>query len=86
MITTMMGVIIVIIILLLLMILVLKMTQKYKHNMILMSRNKGQLHVGKMAKKFGQGPPPLPYLGNARKKMFFSCEVFLNDENSDDSE
>ena len=48
-----------------------KNDQKVSHNMILMSRYKGQLHVGKMAKKFGQGPPPLPYLGNARKKMFF---------------
>ena len=68
----MMGVIIVIIILLLLMILVLKMTKKYTHNMILMSRYKGQLYGGIRAKKFGQGPPP-PLLGNARKKTF----VFL---------
>ena len=40
MIATMMGVIIVIMILLLLMIFVLKMTNKYTHNMILMSRYK----------------------------------------------
>ena len=68
MITTIMGVIIVIIILLLLMILVLKMTKKYTHNMILMSRYKGQLHGGKRANKSGQGPPP-PC--NARKETFF---------------
>ena len=59
------------------MILVLKMTKKYTHNMILVSRYKGQLHGGKRANKFGRGPPP-PYLGNARKKSFFPCEVFLN--------
>ena len=44
---TNMGVIIVIIILVLLMIWMLKMNNKYTHNMILMSRYKGQLHSGK---------------------------------------
>ena len=61
MITTMMGVIIVIIILVLLMILVLK---KVSHNMILMSKHKGQ-HGGKKGKKIP------PFSGNARKKTFF---------------
>ena len=32
--------------------------QKYHINIILMSRYKGQLHGGKMVKKFGQGSPP----------------------------
>ena len=65
MITAMMGVIIVIIILLLMMILVLKMTNKYTHNMILMSRYKG-----KRVKKSRQGSPP-SLSGNARKKTSF---------------
>ena len=45
-----------------------KNDQKVSHNMILMSKYKGQ-HSGKRVKKFGQGPPP--FLGNARKKTFF---------------
>ena len=64
-----------IIILLLLMILVLKITKKYTHNMILMSRSKGQLHGGKRAKNFGQGPSP-PFRALPRKKSFFLCDVF----------
>ena len=36
---------------------VLKIIRKYKHNMILMSRYKGQLHGGKRVNKFWQGPP-----------------------------
>ena len=56
MITTIMGVIIVIIILALLMILVLKWPTSI-HNMILMSRYKGQLHGGKKGPK--KAPPPL---------------------------
>ena len=67
----MMGVIIVIIILLLLMILVLKMTKKYTHNMILMSRYKGQLHAGKKGKKIRAGVS-LPLL----KENIFLQEVF----------
>ena len=55
------------------MILVLKMTKKYTHNMILMSRYKGQLHGGKRAKKLGKALPPIS--GNARKKTFFFTEV-----------
>ena len=52
------------------MISVLKMTKKYTHNMILMSKYKGQLHAEKKVKKFGHGSPP-PFSGNARKKTFF---------------
>ena len=44
-----------------------KNDQKVSHNMILKSKYKGQ-HGGKRVKKFGQGPPPPPFLGNARKK------------------
>ena len=54
MITKMVGVILILVLLILL----LKLAKKYTHNMILMSRYKGQLHGGKRAKKFGQGPPP----------------------------
>ena len=71
MITTMMGVIIV----LLSMIVVLKMTKKYTHNMILMSRYKGQLHGGKRANKFGQGPPPPPFRAMPERKHSFLQEV-----------
>ena len=46
-----------------------KNDQKVSHNMILMSKYKGQ-HGGKRVKKFGQGPPP-PFSGNARKKSIF---------------
>ena len=52
------------------MILVLKMTNKYTHNMILMSRYKGQLHGGKRVKKIGQAPPP--FSGNAQNNFFFA--------------
>ena len=41
-----------------------KNDQKVSHNMILMSKYKGQ-HGGKRVKKFGQGSPP-PFSGNAR--------------------
>ena len=53
--------------------------QKVSHNMILMSRHKGQLHGEKRANKFGQGPPrhpPSPHLANAQKKTFLGGEVF----------
>ena len=76
MIMTMMGMIIVIINLLLLMILVLKMTKKYTHNMILMSRYKGQLHGGKKGQQIRARPPP-PFSGNARNKTFFIRDVLL---------
>ena len=46
-----------------------KNDQKVSHNMILMSKYKGQ-HGGKKGKKIGQGPPP-PFTGNARKKSIF---------------
>ena len=42
------------------MIMVLKMTKKYTHNMIWMSRYKGQLHGGKKGQQIWAGvPPPL---------------------------
>ena len=53
-----------------------KMAKKYTHNMILMSRYKGQLHGGKMAKTFGQGPPP-SFWGNGRQKTLFYRRCFL---------
>ena len=53
-----------------------KNEQKVSHNMILMSRYKGQLHGGKRVKKFGQGAPPPPFSGNAQKKTFFFREGF----------
>ena len=43
-------------------------------NVILMSRYKGQLHGGKRAKKFRQGP--LPLFGQCRKKTYFFSEGF----------
>ena len=46
--------------------------------MILMSRYKGQLHGGKKAKKFGQGPPPPTFRAMLERKGFFLCEVFPN--------
>ena len=49
------------------MILVLKMTKQYTHNMILMSRYKGQLHGGSRVNKFGQGSSQCP------KENFFFC-------------
>ena len=70
MITTMIRVIIVIIILVLLVILMLKMTKKYTHNMILMSRYKGQLHGGKGAKKIRERPSP-PFRVRPERKRFF---------------
>ena len=42
--------------------------QKVSHNMLLMSKYKGQ-HGGKMVNKFGQGPPPL--FGQWLKEKFF---------------
>jgi len=65
-----MGVRIVIILL----ILVLKMTKKYTHNMILMSRYKGQLHGGKRVKEFRQGFPP-PFRAVPERKKFLQ-EMF----------
>ena len=44
-----------------------KNDQKVSHNMILMSRYKGQ-HSGKRVKKFGQGSPPL--FGQCPKEFF----------------
>ena len=68
----------VITILVLLMILVLKMTKKVSNNMILMSKYKGK-HGGKKGpKNSGMGRPPPPHSGNARKKTFFSIDVFPN--------
>ena len=46
-----------------------KNDQKVSHNMILMSKYKGQ-HGGKKGKKIRARPSP-PFLGNARKKTFF---------------
>ena len=46
-----------------------KNDQKVSHNMILMSKYKGQ-HGGKKGKKIRARPPP-PFLGNARKKSIF---------------
>ena len=60
------------------MIFVLKVTKKYTHNMILMSRYKGQLHGGKRAKKFGQGTAhPHPLLGQCLKEnvIFGRCSL-----------
>ena len=42
------------------------------HNMILMSKYKGQ-HGGKKGKMIWARPSP-PFSGNARKKMFFICK------------
>ena len=49
--------------------------QKVSHNMILMSRHKGQLHGEKRANKFGQGPPPL-FGRSPKENVFFFWEVF----------
>ena len=53
-----------------------KNDQKVSHNMILMSKYKGQ-HGGKTgSKNSGKGPPP--FSGNARKKtFFFTCGLPL---------
>ena len=56
-------------------ILVLKITKKYTHNMILMSRYKGQLHDEKGPTNSGKALPPAPFSGNARKKTFFTGGV-----------
>ena len=74
-----MGVIIVIIILLLLMILVLKMTKKYTHNMILMSRYKGQLHGGKRVKNSGRGPPPFSAMPERKHFCCRTCSLMHKD-------
>ena len=47
-----------------------KNDQRVSHNMILMSKYKGQ-HGGKKGKKIRARPPPPPFSGNARKKTFF---------------
>ena len=48
-----------------------KNDQKVSHNMILMSKYKGQ-HGGKTgSKNSGRGLPPPPFSGNAQKKTFF---------------
>ena len=52
-----------------------KNEQKVSHNMILMSKYKGQ-PGGEKGKQIGQGPPP-PFSGNARKKTFFSVSCSL---------
>ena len=46
-----------------------KNDQKVSHNMILMSKYKGQ-HGGEKGKKIRARPSP-PFSGNARKKRFF---------------
>ena len=72
MITTMMGVIILIIILVLLIILVLKMTKKYTHNMILMSRYiRDSYMVEKGSTNLGRGPPPF----RAKKNIFLQESI-----------
>ena len=75
MITTMMGVIIVIIILALLMIFGVRNDQKVSHNMILMSKYKGQLHGEKGSKHSGRGLPPAPFRAMHERKIFLQ-EVF----------
>ena len=45
---------------------------KVSHNMILVSRYKGQLHGGKRANKIGQGPPP-PFRTMPERKWVFLC-------------
>ena len=56
-----------------------KNDQKVSHNMILMSKYKGQ-HGGKKGQKIRAGVSPHPFLGNARKKTFFLREGFPNAE------
>ena len=53
-----------------------KNDQKLSHNMILMSKYKGQ-HGGKKGKKFGQGP--LPFRAMPERNRFFP-----NGDNDDD--
>ena len=50
-----------------------KNDQKVSHNMILMSKYKGQ-HGGKKGQQIRAGVSP-PFSGNARKKTFFLLEV-----------
>ena len=53
--------------------------QKVSHNMILMSKYKGQgRHGGRNGQQIRARPPP-PFSGNARKKSIFFCEVFPKD-------
>ena len=47
-----------------------KNDQKVSHNMILMSKYKGQ-HGGKKGQKIRARPSPPPFSGNARKKSIF---------------
>ena len=55
--------------------------QKLSHNMILMSRYKGQLHGGKRVKQFGQGsPPPSPFRAMPERKHFFCRRFSLTTE------
>ena len=57
------------------MILVLKMTNKYTHNMILMSKYKGQHGGKKGSKNSGKAlTPPTP--PQAEQNRFFFCDVF----------
>ena len=51
-----------------------KNEQKVSHNMILMSKYKGQ-PGGEKGKKNRARPSP-PFSGNARKKLILFCEVF----------
>ena len=46
-----------------------KNDQKVSHNMILISKYKGQ-HGGKRVKKIGQGPPPSPFRAMPEIKGF----------------
>ena len=69
------------------MVLVLKMTNKYTHNMILILRYKGQLHGGKRANKFGQGPPPPSLFGQCPKEnILFYRRCSLKGKDCFDSE
>ena len=52
-----------------------KNDQKVSHNMILMSKYRGQ-HGGKRVKKFGQGPPPPLFRQCPKEIVFFLWEVF----------
>ena len=54
-----------------------KNDQKGSHNMILMSKYKGQLH-GEKGSTIRAGASPLPFSVNSRKKTFFWQEVFLS--------
>ena len=54
-----------------------KNDQKVSHNMILMSKYKGQ-HGGKKGQKNSGKALPPHFSGNARKKSIFLCELFPN--------